>query len=472
MKKVKKVLLAAPLAAACAYAYAATAVGPDVVGTTGYYDYSPSAIQTGLQQDYWWCGDLPGHTTDTILHERKSDSAHVTIPEHAVLSEGPAGSWDAQFVCNPNVVEGQFPNVLGNGVTYTYAMYYVGFNSANTSADNQIGVAFSTNGDTWTKYPNPVIASPYSGGTFYGAAQPNAVYVNGVLTLAYEYQEGPNQHLEATSTDGIHFATTGTFTTAGLATPTATWGGASYNPADGKWYAAFNDDPTRSPATTGGIAERGQPGITLYSTSDPLAGAWQQLDTVDTAVTGYEDNFIAGILRNPDGTVFLQPSGIWLYISTSFPRPAYNATHAQLGASAGFNQWDIGAALYTPGSPLRRLTRVHHGSQHDTAVGWYDGAYYTPETQFNFGSVYEAPTGDATVPLYLCKAFSTDWIPTTDPSCYGQALVGTLGYIYATPAAGRTAIYRCTVPQIGDMVSLDPGCEGQQIQGLLGYTQS
>lgn len=490
MYRVISVLVAAVCAGllVCAPAHASTAVGPDVVGTTGYYDYSPSVIQTGTQQDFWWCGDQPGHTVDTILHERKSDPSHVAIAEHAVLQEGPAGSWDDTYTCNPDVIEGTFVNPLGDGVTYTYAMYYVGFGSAPT-ADNQIGVAFSSDGDSWTKYPGPVITSPYSG-VYYGAAQPNVSYVGGVLTMVYEYQEGPNQHIEATSTDGVHFTVVGTVTASGLRRArlswvghsprvggtfaplfTSTWGGAAYDTSDGKWYVAVNDDPFRPVSTTGGVQERGQSGVTLYSTTDLLAGTWTQLDTVDTALTGYEDNFIAGILRAPDGTVYQQPGGIWLYVSTSYPRPAYNAGHAQLGQSAAFNNWDIGSALYTPGSPLRQLIRVHHNAQHDTAVsgGWYD-PYYTPES-INLGSVYEAPTGDATVPLYLCKAFTTDYIPTTSSGCFGQALVGLLGYIFATPGANRIAVYRCTVPNIGDMLSLDPACEGQQVDGLLGYTQ-
>src|SRR5581483_6850894 len=173
------------------------------------------------------------------------------------------------------------------------------------------------------KYPQPVITAPYSNGTYYGAAQPNLSYVGGVLTMVYEYQEGPNQHIEATSADGVHSTTVGTVTASGLraarpswagarprvgGTPqplsTSTWGGAAYDTADGRWYVAVNDDPTRPAASSGGVQERGQLGVTLYAASDLLAGTWTALDTIDTNLTRWESNFLAGILRVPAGTVY------------------------------------------------------------------------------------------------------------------------------------------------------------------------
>jgi len=77
-------------------------------------------IQSGQTQDFWWCGDVSGHTTDTILHEQVNftGGGHVTVPEQAVLEET-AGSWDSVYTCNSDVVEGSFTNPLGNGATYT-----------------------------------------------------------------------------------------------------------------------------------------------------------------------------------------------------------------------------------------------------------------------------------------------------------------------------------------------------------------
>lgn len=467
---------------------ASTSVGGGVVGTTGYYDYAPSVIQSGQVQDFWWCGDLPGHTTDTILHEQYNftGGVHVTIPEHAVLTEGATGAWDDALICNPDVVEGSFPNVLGDGVTYTYALYYVGYGNAHT-ADNQIGVAFSTDGEHWVKYSQPVITSPYSG-VYYGAAQPNASYVAGTLTLVYEYQEGPNQHLVATSSDGVHFTAAGTVTTAGLrrARPswagaprvggtgeplsTSTWGGAAYDTADGRWYVAVNDDPTRPAATTGGVAERGQQGVTLYATSSLLSGAWQELDTIDTNLTGWEANFLAGILRDPAGTVYTPGlPGVELYASTSMPRPAYNASGAQLGGSGGFNQWDIAWSVWRPGQPWRTLARVDYaGGHHEITTGWWDSAVYHLES-VNLGKLAEAPTGGASVPLYGCKAGATDYFISLGSGCENQYSLGLEGYAYATSAPDRLPLYRC-VTSAGHFVSTDPACEGTSTEGLLGYS--
>jgi len=471
VKRAVAVLSAAvTLAAVGTTAQASTTVGGNVVGSAGYYDYSPTVIQSqaAQTQDFWWCGDSSAHHNDTIMHQQYSfaGGVHVTVPEHGVLDET-AGSWDSVYTCNPDVVEGTFVNPLGNGITYTYAMYYVGTNTGG-GTDNSIGVAFGTGPDYWVKYPQPVIPTTSSGGTLYGVGRPNVSYVNGTLTMLYENTDATGvTHLESTSTDGVHWTPGTVLSAAGLPSPQPSWGGAAYDLADGRWYAAVNNDPTRS-------GERGQPGVSLYSTPDPTAGPWTRLDGVDTAITGRESNFIAGLNRQADGTLYgPQLPSVELYLSASNPRPAYNASASQLTASGAFNNWDVSWVLWTPGNQLRKLTRVVHYStaQHETTTGWYDSSYYTPET-FNLGSLYETPAGDANVPLYTCKAFTTDYIPTTDPNCMGQYKSGILGYLYAAPATGRIAIYRCTVSQVGDFVSTDPGCEGQIIDGLLGYSQS
>jgi hypothetical protein len=62
-----------------------------------------------------------------------------------VLSPGPAGSWDADSICEPDVVH----------VASTYYMYY-----SHCVGNGGIGLATSADGLTWTKYTgNPVIAT-------------------------------------------------------------------------------------------------------------------------------------------------------------------------------------------------------------------------------------------------------------------------------------------------------------------------
>lgn len=459
-------------------ANASTQVGGLVAGSSGYYDYGPTVIQAGQTQDFWWCGDTAGRLNDTVFHQQYSLSGgvHITIPQHPSLVEGPAGAWDSQYVCNPDVVEGAFTDPFGDGVDYAYAMYYVG---TSNSADNAIGVAFSTSGDSWRKYPDPVVLPTSPGHGYYGVGQPNVSLVAGVWVMLYEDDETPNDqwgrvasgaHAEATSPDGLHWTTLGAVSTAGLADPGATWGGAAYDGADGRWYAAYHE-PLRDPATTGGVVERGQSGVTLYAAPDPLAGPWTALDTIDTVTTGFESNFLPGLLRGADGDLYGPnlPS-VTLYLSTSNPRPAYNAGHTQLGQNGAFNNWDIAWSIWTPGSPLRKLTRYVHAatSEHLTTTG-YAWPYYTAES-VNLGHLYEAPAGDAATALYSCRAFSTDFIPSTDPGCLGQYRAGLLGYLYSAPGTGRIALYRCTVPQVGDFISARADCEGKHADGLIGYS--
>lgn len=497
-------------------AHASTVVGGPFLGLSGYYDYSDSGIRddTAGTETHWWCGDLPSHIGDTILQQQwRTVGGAVTIPERQVLAEGPAGSWDAAFTCNPSVVQGDFTDPFGDGLNYTYAMYYVGTAQGN-GHDNSIGAAFSNDGGTWRKY-GPVLTfpGPDPGHVYYGYAQPNATVINGRVQLLFEDWDAPaapapapagtaartqaralttpgqppaphvQDHTSATAaasvgthwyadanSDGVTFASPAAVTSAGLPTPTPSWGAAAYNPADGRWYATFNQND-RPASTTGGVQENGQPGITLYATASLDTGTWSEVDTLDTAATGSEANFIAGLLRNPDGTLagaFLP--GVQIDLSQSFPRPAYNASGAALGNSGAFNQWQISWNRWLPGQPWRVLQRVVSGaSTHEVTTGWWDtGAYRLEGT---LGKLAEAPTGTASTALYNCKAGATDYFVSPDAACEGQYKAGLEGYAYTTPAADRLPLYRC-VSGGGHFVSTDPRCEGQRTEGLLGYSQN
>jgi hypothetical protein len=135
------------------------------------YDYSPSVIQTGNMEQIWWCGqginpNQASQFSDSIQYQtiNLSNGKHsAPIP---VLEETP-GAWDAVFTCNPKVVEGVFTNPLGNGKNFTYAMYYV---ALGYTGNNSIGVAFSNDGQSWKKYPKPIITPRNS--ESYGVGQP------------------------------------------------------------------------------------------------------------------------------------------------------------------------------------------------------------------------------------------------------------------------------------------------------------
>lgn len=450
------------------------------VGRYGVYDYTPSVIQTGNLRQFWWCGLganplLNSQRTDTILYESIDTVTGQIIGPKIVLAETP-GAWDSEFTCNPHVIRGQFTNPLGDGLTYSYAMYYVG---TEKGTNNSIGVAFSNDGMEWKKFPKPIVPSTYPFG--YGPAQPvpyNSDQKQSVV-LFYEDDDpsgAPNHHIEASSTDGVHFQYVGTLTTEGLDpdNPAASWGDAAYNPTDGFWYAAFNL-PSRDPATTAGITEHGSYGIELYRIpqNSLLTGQtpWQELKTFDSNSTGYENVFLAAFLHDGYGNIYPGPSSsIQIYASFSNTVIGWNTSREAAANSADPSNWDI--VLLNWGAneiPQLVLTRYYNGTAHVVTTGWlsYGGGFEIEQT---LGHIYAAPQQRATTALYSCKVSTSDQFVSLDPHCEGDYTVGVNGYIYAQPTPGLnlSAIYRCRYPG-GHFVSKDPACEGTTTEFLLGY---
>jgi hypothetical protein len=450
-----------------------------VVGRKDAYDYSPSVIQIGNNVQFWWCGQAhnpndSSQNTDTILYESINQSTGSVYGPIVVLGETP-GAWDSAYTCNPKVVKGHFVNPLRDGQTYSYAMYYVGTASLD-GVNNSIGVAFCNDGIHWRKNPEPVIVSISQAG--YGPAQP-AVFNsdhNASVWLFYEDSSAPaNHHEEAVSTDGVHFVTRGVLTTNGLdpGNPGASWGDMAYDPITRYWYAAFNL-PSRLQSTTGDLLEHGSYGLQLYRIPEDslLTGAtpWEQLKTIDTNLTGYELNFLAGFLRDPYGDVNVgsYPT-IQLFTSVSNPPPSWDAPSSWAGSSGRMAKWDISSATWVPHSPLLAFNRYRNKSTHEVTTGWIDpqGGFLIEST---LGHLYEAPQEGATVAFYGCKSGTKDYFVSLDSTCEGQRILGVNGYGYSqsTPSLNQVAIYRCHMGP-GHFVSKDPKCEGSEPQGLLGY---
>jgi len=464
-------------AAGCGVTFAPLPAG-SVAGRALEYDYSPSVIQSGNLLQIWWCGadDNPSDRTqisDSIQYESVNLSTGERSGPVPVLAETQY-AWDSVYTCNPKVVRGAFANPLGNGKTYTYAMYYVatGFLSGE---NNSIGVAFSNDGLNWKKYPQPVI-SPEIQGT-YGVGQP-AVYNSdhqAAIQMFYEDNDGPAHHIEAISSDGVHFTSVGTLTSNGLdpSNPQPSWGDMAFDPETGYWYAAFNLQ-NRNSSTTGGVQERGQYGIQLYRIPDAslLSGAtpWQMVTIIDTCLTGNEANFLPGFLRDLYGSLNVgsYPT-ITLYTSISNPPPPWNASPLQAGNMGGIAYWDIGTAAWVPGQPLRALNQYFNQTVHEVTTGWIDpkGGF---SLQSTLGHLYESPQQGATVPFYSCKSGSTGYSVSLDLKCGGSRILGTNGYGYEKPVAGLNLVplYRCSTGA-DDFVSRDGGCEGQATGQLLGY---
>jgi hypothetical protein len=470
------------LAASCGGASIKGVPAGAIVGRPNLYDYSPSVIESGQTVQVWWCGYAPNpnnlsQQSDTIQYSTIDLKTGVVSNPQTVMGETP-GAWDSAYTCNPQVVGGTFVNPLGDGQTYSYAMYYVG-TALDSGLENSIGVAFSNDGVSWKKYPHPLIVS--TSAAFYGMGQPAPYNSDGKSAIELFYEDVTAQsgavHKEATSTDGVHFQIAGALATNGLENPTGSWADIAFDPQTNYWYAVFNM-VLRQPSTTGNQQERGQLGVTIYRipASSLFSGAtpWQELHSFDTNETGYESNFLAGFLRDQYGNLDIGPyPSIELLTSISNPRPPWNATPADLGGSAQTNYWDVGVDTWTPGNPLLPLNRYHNTSVHDVTTGYIDpsGGFTLEST---LGSLYEGPQNGANVPLYACKNGSTDFFVSTDTNCEGKLIIGLEGYAYAAPQTGveTTPLYRCGTSH-DHFVSSDPKCENQGTdQGLLGYAVS
>jgi hypothetical protein len=458
--------------AGCGFSFAPLPAG-SIAGRAGVYDYSPSVIQTGNLQQSWWCGSNynpndKNQFSDTIQYQSVDLSSHTQYGPVTVLSETP-GAWDSVFTCNPKVIGGSFDNPLGNGESFTYAMYYVGLGSV-AGSNNYIGVAFSNDGISWKKYPYPVISPETPEG--YGVGQP--VLHNddhGAIRIFYEDSSFYLHHEEAVSSDGVHFTKLGTLTTNGLDPNSPTWGDMAYDAETGYWYAGFNTTP-RDPSTTGGMVERGSYGIELYRICDAslLTGAtsWEQLTTIDTNLNGYEANFLPGFVRDRYGNLVGGPA-IQMYTSLSNPPPPWNASPAAAGKSGDTSHWNLSSVVWTPDHPLKGLKRYFNQKVHEVTTGWVD-----PSARFSLestlGNIYQSPQPDAAVAFYGCKGGSMDYFVSLDSACEGSRILGVNGYAYSRPVAGLNlvALYRCSTGH-DHFVSADPKCEGQSDEELLGY---
>jgi hypothetical protein len=445
-----------------------------VAGRINDYDYSPSVIQSGNLQQVWWCGggynpSLTAQWSDNIQYESIDLSTHTHSGPVPVLGETP-GAWDTLYVCNPKVVKGMFANPLGNNESFSYAMYYVGLGS-DPGSNNYIGVAFSKDGKSWKKFPHPVISPETQKG--YGVGQPAAYNINhqGAIQLFYEDDSMSLRHVEAKSSDGVHFVTVGTLTTNGLDANSETWGDIAYDAGTGYWYAAFNT-PTRDPSTTGGVLERGSWGISLYRIPDAslLTGAtpWELLTWIDTSLNGYEANFLPGFVRDIYGNL-ITGSAIQMFTSVSNPPPPWDASPTAAGASGDVQWWNISSASWTPGHPLVALNRYYNQTTHEVTTGWID-PHAGFALQSTLGHLYQSPQQGATLPLYSCKLGSMDYFLSRDSACEGYLVLGTVGYGYSRSVAGQNLmpLYRCKTGN-HHFVSNDPNCEGQETNELLGY---
>lgn len=448
-----------------------------IVGNGGKSNYSPSVIQTGDVQKFWWCGQGINPTyrsqdSDAIYYETVNTVTNAKSAPIVVLAET-QGSWDSRYTCNPRVIGGTFANPLGDGQTYSYEMFYVG---STSGLNNSIGAAFSHDGIQWVKYPQPVI--PSTSLYTYGVGQPAAYNANGQssITLFYEDDTPIIHHLEVTSTDGIHFNAVGTLTTNGLDKDYTgiTWGDMGYDSSTNSWYAAFNL-PARPQNTSGDILERGQWGFQLYRipNSSLITGAipWQMVKTVDTNLTGYESNFLPSLLHDGYGNVNVGSyPKLELFVSTALPQPSWDASPKSAGELGDPSHWAIAVNTYDPSQTTLTLNRYRNADTYEVTSGWIDpSADFALDT--TLGHLYAAPQNGADQAIYNCKNGSTGYFVSFDPACVGQRVLGLNGYGYLRPPAGAAtvALYSCLTKKGRPFLSRYPNCEGNNSGLLFAY---
>lgn len=169
------------------------------VVSKGAWDYGPSVIQDGdIYRMYWCSSDGYG---DSIWYATSVDGLNWT-DEHSIISPTPnsletKGNPDGH-TCDPSIVK----------VNNIYYLYYTATaaNGSQSSVNNQIFLATSHDGITWTKYPDntnpkPVISNTINSGK-YGVGQSTVMYINGKFWQFYTNTDRGGTML-AISYDGI-----------------------------------------------------------------------------------------------------------------------------------------------------------------------------------------------------------------------------------------------------------------------------
>jgi predicted GH43/DUF377 family glycosyl hydrolase len=180
------------------------ATGPyrSTISGVSVFDYStvldePSVIARGGGYTMWAGGSV--NNVSGIFMATSTNGTSWTLDTSPVLGPGPPGSWDSYVVYGPSVV--------WNGTQYL--MYFSANNG--TMRSRSIGVAFSSNGVSWTEYShNPIIKGGPGYYDAWWARFPSVVLDNGIYKMWYtgSYPNyGPHSlglGIDyATSTDGV-----------------------------------------------------------------------------------------------------------------------------------------------------------------------------------------------------------------------------------------------------------------------------
>lgn len=171
---------------------------PIIESSNNYYDYYGTAqpvvlFDEGIYKMWYFGADQLGSGTGNILYAISSDGLNWShYSGNPVMIPGNYGEWDSYDV-QPCAV------IKENGI---YKMYYTGFSDVYSTWS--IGLATSVDGINWQKHPNPILQS--SAYWEYQLVGSSIVKYNGSYYLYYTGRNMPYYSVGvATSSDGINF---------------------------------------------------------------------------------------------------------------------------------------------------------------------------------------------------------------------------------------------------------------------------
>ena len=188
-----------------------------------FWDYAPNVLWDDELQQWvmYHCGyfDYGGSADgggDAIWRSTSANGWDWTLDPTPVLQRGVASAWDGRHICDPSVIK------LTDGTTSidgaTWMLWYTGVDADDTSdgLKNEIGLALSRDGKTWTKLATPVIGGsqctvPQSGSPAYGCGQTSVVKDGALFYMTHTEIRCPNSQPECrlvrfrTSADGINW---------------------------------------------------------------------------------------------------------------------------------------------------------------------------------------------------------------------------------------------------------------------------
>ena len=173
-------------------------LNPMIESSNNYYDYYGIAqcvvlFDEGLYKMWYYGADYLGSGTGNILYAISNDGLNWNpYSGNPVMVPGIYGSWDSYNV-QPCAV------LKENGI---FKMYYTGY--SDVYGTWSIGLATSIDGINWEKYPSPILVP--SNYWDYQLVASSIVKLNGSYYLYYTGRNMPNYLVGvAVSTDGINF---------------------------------------------------------------------------------------------------------------------------------------------------------------------------------------------------------------------------------------------------------------------------